>query len=645
MQQVLFTGAEERALNILKGHIKDRSPVIDTDNNILYIKDSEEKNGIKEDILRKVTTTPDNKNIILDEDDNIALRSHVSLKGLTVKPYDNAPTEYGNVLLGTVGPGKTILLLSKISDVPGTISGDIFELGPEINSAYHISLSNTGSRTMGGCSSKEKARFCQITDINGQSWYGLKFMNDNITSSIYFHGYDTRPEENLPPIEYDDTFFENVNIVNDDANYASTIVEVATYSSWDFTSVPSGFTNSSSNDGFDFGGGLVLKTGHTTSIDTGNIKAGEYGNNTGFLQVANSMRIEQYNYIELTIPKNQTALIYFTTTSNNNSREVSLYDPKTETVVASLINDNTTRYSVLSYTNETGAIQKVYICTEGGAVRFHYISNYNTNISGSKIDGIVDELTDMPPTGEDGDPNVIRLNNMTLTLADLNSLADACKDSDQQIVLDLSNCDVADDAKVWSTTIFMDCNSLNTFYMPHGVTAIRNNVFSGCSFLDNIYLNPELVDIYGTAYGTSTIGVFGGTQVRNLIITNNNLRLGGYWATASSFRHVIFPEGYTYPSGGYGFLSTTNGAASDAWLTSVPKYMKLCFQESLVRQLKADGNPWWFTSFGDGASYSYAYYGIDAKGNYLLAPWNEITSNNWRTGEIYWNGNVIFPAR
>jgi hypothetical protein len=34
MQQVLFVGGEEKTLSLLKDYLKDRSPVIDTDNNI-----------------------------------------------------------------------------------------------------------------------------------------------------------------------------------------------------------------------------------------------------------------------------------------------------------------------------------------------------------------------------------------------------------------------------------------------------------------------------------------------------------------------------------------------------------------------------------------------------------------------------------
>lgn len=646
MQQVLFVGGEEKTLSLLKDYLKDRSPVIDTDNNILYIKDSvtDPDNNQVLNVLRKITTTADNKNIIIDDDENVSLKDSINLKGITVKPYDDAPSEYGNIVLGTISPTKTILLLSKISDIPGTISGDIFEVGDDINSAYHISLSNTGSRSLGGCSSKEKARFCQVVDINGTTWYGLKFINEDVKSTIYFHGFDTRPEENLPPTEYDDDFFESVNIVNDNADYASTIVDMAAFSSWDFTSIPSGWNNGVSNDGFDFGGGLVMRTGHASNIATGGTaRPGEFGNNIGYLQIANSMRMSQNNFIELTIPRGQTALIYFTTTSTDNKAlTVTLYDKDKETILGEEINSNMMRYSVFRYTNNSEYSKTTYICTEGGAVRFYYISNYDTN-SVNPSDEVSNVITNLPPTGEDGDPNVIKLNGLVLTLADLNKFASVCKDSDQQLVLDLSNCTVANDAKIWNTTIFMDCNSLYTLYMPRGVTAIRNNVFSGCSFMDSIYLNPELVEIYGTAYGTSTIGVFGATQVRNIEITNPNLKLGGYWATASSFRYVIFPNDYTY-SGGYGFL-IESGAASDAWLTSVPSYMKLCFRENLIRQLKSDSNPWWFTNFGNGPQYSYALYGVDSKGNYLLAPWNEITSNNWQSGEIRWGDTVIFPAK
>ena len=646
MQQVLFVGGEEKTLSLLKDYLKDRSPVIDTDNNILYIKDSvtDPDNNQVFNVLRKITTTADNKNIIIDDDDNVSLKDSINLKGITVKPYDNAPSEYGNVVLGTISPTKTILLLSNVSEVPGTISGDIFEVGDNITSAYHISLSNTGSRALSGCSSKEKARFCQVLDKNGTTWYGLKFLNDDVNSTIYFHGFDTRPETNLPPIEYDDDFFESVNVVTDDADYASTIVDIASFSSWDFTSIPSGWNNGSSNDGFDFGGGLVMRTGHASTIVTGGqSRPGEFGNNIGYLQIANSMRITQNNYIELTIPREQTALIYFTTTSSTNSRTVELYDKDKETVLAREISTEQMRYKVLRYTNTSEYSKTVYICTEGGAVRFYYISNYDTN-SVDPSSAIADIITNLPPTGEDGDPNVIKLNNLVLTLEDLNKFANVCKNSDQQIVLDLSNCTVANDAVIWNTTIFMDCNALNTLYMPKGVTAIRNNVFSGCSFMDRLFLNPELTEIYGTAYGTSTIGVLGATQVRTLEITNPSLKLGGYWATASSLRYVVFPSNYSY-SGGYGILSQTNGAAADAWLNSVPNYMKLCFQENLVRQLKSDSNPWWFTSFGNGPQYSYALYGVDSKGNYLLAPWDEISSDNWQSGEIRWGNKVIFPAK
>ena len=62
MQQVLFVGGEEKTLNLLKDYLKDRSPVIDTDNNILYIKDSvidPDRNQVF-NVLRKITTTADN---------------------------------------------------------------------------------------------------------------------------------------------------------------------------------------------------------------------------------------------------------------------------------------------------------------------------------------------------------------------------------------------------------------------------------------------------------------------------------------------------------------------------------------------------------------------------------------------------------
>lgn len=645
MQQVLWTGCEERALNVIKEHLKDRSPVIDTTNKILYIKDSRENPDTHqtENILRKISTTVDNVNITLDENGNVALKDNISLGSLTVQPSETAPADYGNILLGSVGPNKSILLLTKVSDEIGTISGDIIEIGDNVNSAYHVSVSNTGSRNLVGCSTGEKAIFCQIEDNDGDMWFGLKFPEDDV-ANIYFHGYDTRPSENMPPIEYNDSNFKVITDVNSNSNSTSTVIETDIYGSWDFTSVPSGFTQNSGNDGFDFGNGLVLRTGHNTNIDTGNTRNGPNGNNTGFLQVASSMRISQSNYIELTIPKGQTALIYFTTTSSSSSRDVSLYDPKTETTLITVTNSNMNTYSVLSYKNETDKFQTVYICTEGGAVRFYYISNYDTTSSGNLVDVITGNIENLTPTGEDGDPHIIKLRNLTLTLSDLNNLAASCEDSDYQITLDLSECTVANDARVWNTPIFADCNGLNTFYMPQGVTAIRHNVFAGCSFLENVYLNPELAEIAGVGYSDSQPGVFNGTRIRTLEFINNNIKLGGYWASGSALRHVIFPEGFTYTNGNnsYGFILQNDG---DKWLNNVPKYMKLCFQENITRQLKTDSNPWWFTAWGDGTAYTYVYYGVDNKGNYLLAPWNEVGSWDMANGPVMWGETVLFPAK
>lgn len=647
-QHIQFAGAKgEGGLEAAKQNLYDRSPLIDKDNKLLYIKlsDTDPETGEQTPYLQKISSSPDNKNIVLNSDGNLELNDIINVTGIVTKPNDGAPASYGNILYDSTGDDHTIILFTKISEYQGVISGELLEKGEGVLSAYHFSVSNTGSRSLEGASNLKKASFVQCVYKDGQNYYGIKFPS-GIPADIYFHGYSYMDRDSLPPEEYYDSEFEEINEVADSANYAATIKSVP-YSSWDFTFVPDAFTQNTSNYGVSFGGGLVIETGHTTGINTTNTCQGPNGTNTGYLNIYNSMRMEQDNWIRLSMSQPGTVNIYFTTSNNGNARTVILYDSDKETVLAESQNTDMYRYTTLTYENTSNEKRDFYICTEGGAVRIYLISNYTpSQKTNSQI--ITESISSLPKTGEDGEPNILKFSGLTFSLSDLNSMANLCKDSDYKIILDLSNCCVnrSDSGAVnWTTAIFADCNSLDTLYMPSGVNSIGANVFSGCSFMQHIYVNRELSQIYGSAYGASTIGAFGGTQIREITFKNDNIKLGGFWATASAFRYVVFSENFDYTDGDTGWIMSGNGNSD--WLTSAPAYMKFCMQEKVIRHLKTDSNTWWLRNWGDAESRIYAYYGVDSDGNYLLSPYSELkASGSWATGAILdKNNNIIFPAK
>ena len=163
-----------------------------------------------------------------------------------------------------------------------------------------------------------------------------------------------------------------------------------------------------------------------------------------------------------------------------------------------------------------------------------FFSNEPISVVVNKIDGLQD-------LGEDAPPYKWVIGERVLSLADLTLLANHIKNSDKQIYLDLSNCTVADDAKVWEG-IFEGCVSLRGLVIPQGVTQIGNGCFIWCTYMRELDLSPStatLKEVGGGSSWATSMGLLTSTRIRTVITPKNVTHFSNYLVYSSNVENFI----------------------------------------------------------------------------------------------------------
>ena len=153
------------------------------------------------------------------------------------------------------------------------------------------------------------------------------------------------------------------------------------------------------------------------------------------------------------------------------------------------------------------------------------------------------KVRELQETGEDNAPYKFIVQDKSLSLTELNAIADLCKDPEKQIYLDLSDCIVDSTAEEWTTPIFQGCVSLRGLKIPQGVKKITTTAFIWCTYMRELDLTPSsstLVELGAAdAWGTS-IGFLTSTRVRYLLIPNKIATLKNYIVGSSNVKDLIF---------------------------------------------------------------------------------------------------------
>lgn len=151
-------------------------------------------------------------------------------------------------------------------------------------------------------------------------------------------------------------------------------------------------------------------------------------------------------------------------------------------------------------------------------------------------------LSSMQDTGEDNAPYKIIITQKVLSMQDLKDIADCVRHLERQVALDLSECTVANDAKVWDSSIFEGCVSLREMWIPQGVEEFGQGIFKWCTYLRKLDLTPSadtLHTIGGTAWEQNA-GFLVSTRVTTLLIPKNVSLLRNYLIYSSNIKRLIF---------------------------------------------------------------------------------------------------------
>lgn len=237
--------------------IPNRSLLFNSDHKLLYVKYN--------DKLWNVSAAVDNDNIVYNEDNEIALAEHIHAETMTIKPTEDGPTYHDNIVFQHKCPERKIILVCRISSVPGSIAGLMHEAGVDNTSSLHFAVSNTISRTLAGAANDQRARWVQCRYIpTGEYYIGLMYYNGE-EADIHFSGFDLRTSPNIPP-EYVDADLDNLTIIVDDSDGKGQTLEWNNPNAivWHFDEVPFGIVHDSTSDiagipkhsEVDFGNGL-----------------------------------------------------------------------------------------------------------------------------------------------------------------------------------------------------------------------------------------------------------------------------------------------------------------------------------------------------------------------------------------------------
>lgn len=316
---------------------------------------------------------------------------------------------------------------------------------------------------------------------------------------------------------------------------------------WDFNSIPSGWSGSTN---YDWGNGLYY---YYLNNNSASLYPNEYAQvratgqwNQGYLLTP--VKGGGDYILSIVVPNDKTSLsCLFTTARNGGYRTLSLTDNNGETLVqvgnvSSQNVANNQANSLVSTLSMSNLSKGTYFFWASAELKIWQVNIQNAGqeeiISGGDdsqtIETTLEVLDSLEETGEDGDSHYINVQDQVLTMDDLQDIAAKLRNSDKQVHLNLSECTVAEDATEW-VGLFENCTSLTYIAMPQGVTKIGARTFIGCMFLKKI----EICDTVSEFNSSSNQYIFSGARTRTIVLPKNCSKLGWNTFANSAVRNVI----------------------------------------------------------------------------------------------------------
>ena len=250
--------------------------------------------------------------------------------------------------------------------------------------------------------------------------------------------------------------------------------------------------------------------------------------------------------------------------SNTNIRISETLDTADEKWNDSVSVDNSDTTSIAECTYEYNGNDQadLYIMNEVGPAVIMYVKiDYPSAVDNSDV--IPDIIRNLPTTGEDGSPHIIRLNGEITRDMLLKVAATLREDSNKQVILDCSEGYMEADYVDWRSdtettaityngityslclnSCFSNCVSLREFYYPHNVTSTGSDTFRNCSFLRKVRLNDEITTIGDnkSQWSANNNALFAGARLKTIFIPKNVSTFSGYAFSFSNIINVYFAE-------------------------------------------------------------------------------------------------------
>ena len=257
-----------------------------------------------------------------------------------------------------------------------------------------------------------------------------------------------------------------------------------------------------------------------------------------------------------------------------------------------------------NYNGEWGKAKTLYFVTDTPVIWYYADVDYPSFNGGEIIAQIIETLKE---TSEDGSPHIIRPEG-TLYKADLLRIAAVCLNSERQLVVDLSRCDVAADARDWSgdddlSKLFQGCSSIHKFCFPSGVVSGGRQPFLNCSFLREIEFNDEMNRLGFMNWQSANQGYFSGARIKQVWLPKN--------------------LGNGQPSSGPAF-----GAYMFAQNNILGYYIR---PDSYYAVQKPNINNVWNQNFGGGSHVSWATLAFARADMKIYLPCKKLPNGNWDT--------------
>lgn len=361
MQQVLIQTSGDSTMEAASSLLSNRSLLYNRDKDLLYIKYAGK--------LRQLGYKPDNDNIVLNENNEIALADDVHCQTLTVLPDESGIAYQDNIIFAETTDVKRIVLLFRLNkdETMGTIGGKFYEMGEGATSGINFSASVSGSRHLDGSSTGEPPKWCRCT-YRGADYLGIKF---NPNTTIYFSGYSYLKNAYKIDFDYTDAEFDAIVELTDDANQNTNTIVINNPNSttWDFTEYCEGLSGldneTEPNTEYDLTNGLVISDEYAGTVFFYPDRLVK--NDVGYITVSG-----QGKALRIKTDKIEPKLkIYFSSNADTEeARVLSVWDSGNELVVSGQSRSNDS-ISVLKLNMDRH--KDYYIGSENSRIRIHKI--------------------------------------------------------------------------------------------------------------------------------------------------------------------------------------------------------------------------------------------------------------------------------